>query len=78
MKVNFSVTVGLQEFILTKIVFMLPVIFWLATHRNPCLTLLQQLTSLGFCLNILLGRKYHLVYPNLKLFLDIKNIYCYH
>ena len=44
-------------------------IIWSATQSEQ---LLQQLTSTGFCVQIVPGERGHLLYPNLKLFLDIK------
>ena len=50
-------------------------IIWSATQSDQ---LLQQLISTGFCVKSVLGEGEHLLYPNLKLFLYIKNHYCYH
>ena len=44
-------------------------IIWLATHSD---TLLQQSTLAVFCVQSVLVKLQHLLYPNLNLFLDIQ------
>ena len=65
-----SAAVGLHKFILMTVFFVLRVFCWSDRQRD---LLLQQLTFRSFVTNVI-GEREKLLYPNLKLFLDVKKL----